>query len=876
MTKNKNDVENFLTVIEKNKITTVVEEDNGKYLFITEDGDAVTFDQLELDEHIKVAFCEYAKYVLINRSLPDIRDGLKTGQRRIIYAQNELGNFYNKQYKKSARVVGDVIGKYHPHGDSSVYEALVRMTQPWIMNVPLSIGQGNWGCEDGSSAAAMRYTEVKLSKASSSLVEELKDDTVDWADNYDQSEKEPLIMPAKFPNLLINGTSGIAVGMASKIPPHNPIEVIECVKLYVSNIVAGKENNTEEFIALMPAPDFPTGGLVHGLEQYHNVWKTGRGALRIRSVWHHEVVDGRNCIIVTELPYGVKPSKLLLQIEESCKPDERTEKIKVSGVRYVRDETDNKVGTRIVIALNDGNDPEITFNELCNLTSSQLDISYNYNMNVVKDNEPKPVGIFDCIDSFVKFREDIILKKTMKRLNDNLRRAYLLDGLAKALEKLDDVITVIRKSPDQKTARENLMAFLDIEEEQAKYIVDMSLGRLTSNEVSKTIDDIKTCHDIIDYCKNIIENRAARLDVILQEADEQIEIFQTIKDEDTGKLLYARRRSQYQYDAINIKREDLIPNEPCNLMISRDGFVRRILQSEFMTQNRNTLGNKSMDLAKGDIIKTSLSCSNHDNIAFITTNGRVAFAKAYNISSENSGCHMNNIIKLDADEQISSVTSLSNEIFQDDDANFVFVTEKAKIKQVKLNSFNNKVRRTVIACNLRDDDRIIFCGIAYKDSIITLISDGNRVSMFNVGDQVAVRSRTAGGVNSMKQSTGSKVIGGAVIQPSELDSTLIGCLSNNGRLKVSKLTDYRLASGRLAAGVKAMNLDDKSKLFTAFVFKDSEKAELDVLTITKKAVSNRINIETFGVQNKNTSGKMLIKLAKDDVLISANVVEASK
>lgn len=847
---------------------------DGYYSFIDNDsGEEIHHIPLGLESHLKDSFCAYAKYVLVLRSLPDIRDGLKKGQRRIIYAQYDIGNVYNKPAKKSARIVGDVLGKYHPHGDSAVYETLVRMTQPWIMNVPLSIGQGNWGARDGDNAAAMRYTEVRLSAAANELVGELNQDSVDWNDNYDQSEKEPAILPARFPNFIINGTEGIAVGMASSMPPHNPIEALECVKLFSKNIINEKAQNIDDFIEVMPAPDFPTGGLIHGLEEYRSAWENGRGSIHIMATYHTEIVQGRNAIVVTELPYGQSPLKAVTQLEAAITPNDNGIVV-IDGIRRVVDASSSSDGMRVVVLIKDGYDADVIFNEICRLPKTVFNVKINYNVNVVKNYEPKPVGILECLESFVEFREQIITKKTKKLLEDQSKRVHILRGIFAAITKIDDVIALIRRNKTQADSRLELCSFLDIDDIQARAIVEMQLGKLVSSEIDTIKANIADCEKTINRCNEIISDRAVLLDVLIDETEEQIDKFLSFKHHKTGMQMYGMRKCDFQYDKIKISLEDTIPNELCSLIMSKDGFVRRVPVTELVIKGRNTIGTKMMKLAKGDYITLAQDCMSHDYIALITDRGRIAFTKAYQITSAETGKHLNNVGNFEKNENVHFITPIKPHLF-DEDCRLVFATRNGYIKQVSINDFRPNVKKTVIAYKPIENDPVVFASVASNNALITLISNGNRVNLFNLNDSFAIRSRHAGFVKGMAQTKGAQVVGGSVVEQADMNDSIIGCITNTGRLKVSSILDYRV-SNRNTEGLKAMKLKGDEVLTGGFVCLKSQREQLDLLVTMKSATTNRIFLGDFRVLSKNAQGIPAIRVLDKDELISMSLAPTTK
>ena len=848
---------------------------SGYYSFIDQvSGEEIHHIPLDLESHLSESFCAYAKYVLVLRALPDVRDGLKKGQRRIIYSQYAMGNVHNKPPKKSARIVGDVLGKFHPHGDSAVYETLVRMTQSWILNVPLSIGQGNWGSRDGDNAAAMRYTEVRLSAAANQLVDELKQDSIEWVDNYDQTEKEPSILPAKFPNFIVNGTEGIAVGMASSMPPHNPIEALECVKLFSQNIIDGKEQCIDDFIETMPAPDFPTGGLIHGLDEYRSAWVNGRGNVHVQAIWHTEIIQGRNAIVVTQMPYGQSPLKAVEQIEKAIKPDENGNTV-LDSIRRTVDASSSKDGMRIVVLIKDGYEAEVVFNELCRLPKSVFNTKISYNINVVKDDAPKRVGILECFESFVDFREELITKKTQKLLDVEAKRAHILGGLSAALKNIDNVIAIIRRNKTQAECRLELCSTLNIDDSQARAIVEMQLGKLVSSEIETINTNINNCKSIISQCENILNDRTVLLNVLISETEEQIDKFLSFKHPKTGQLLYSDRKCEFQYDKIKISIEDTIPNELCTLIMSKDGFVRRVPVTELAAKGRNTLGSKMMDLAKGDYITLAKDCMSHDYVALITDMGRITFTKAYEITSAETGRHLNNVGKFEKDENVNFIMPIKQHYFEEEDRKLVFVTKNGGIKLTNLSNFRPNVKLTVRAYNTVDGDPVVFADIANNNSLVSLISSGNRVNIFDLKSNFTTRSRNAGFVKGMQQVDGAVIVGGAIIDSANSENSIIGCITNTGRLKVSSVSDYRI-SNRNTQGLKAMKLKDNEMIAGGFVCLESQREKLDILITMKSSATNRIFLGDFRVLGKDTHGIAAIKFSKNDELVSMSLAPTTK
>lgn len=826
------------------------------------------FGTVDLSEHAEAAFCEYSKYVTQDRALPDIRDGLKPVHRRILFSMYELNNTFNKPYKKSARIIGDVLGKYHPHGDSACYNSLVRMAQPWVMSAPLADGQGNWGDTDKNSAAAMRYTEIRMTKITNGLMDDLRMDTVEWKPNYDGSEIEPDVFPSRFPNLIINGVEGIGIGMASSIPPHHPIEAMNCVVELIEGRKAGSDIPTERLMKLMPAPDFPTGGMVYALENYRNAWEFGNCSVRIRAEWDEELIDGRKCIVIKSLPYNVSPSDALIQVNLGRKPHPETGRVAIRGITGERDEGDNE-GLRLVFEVNYGVDPEIAFNELCSLPNSCFDISVSYNMNVVVNKAPKSIGIKEALNRFIDFREEVVTRRSKKLLKDAKARMHILIGLIKALDKLDQTISTIRSNPKASDAKIALMELLEIDDQQASKILEMTLGKLTQGEISSYKDEYEKCFTEVTNLEDILNNRERLLNVIKSETEEQIDIFLSEKS-NNGQKLYDKRRSQWTHEEIRLSKEDQIPREYCSIIISEQGYTRRVSTEELKEQKRGTQGTQQIELAKRDSISLATECFSHDVLAFVTSLGRIAFAKAYEIDTSLRGQHINNIIKLDTerDEKVIQVVSIEDNIISSaTNYQLVLATKKGMIKRTNFGLFNPSVSRTVKAINLIENDEVVFFGVNKVEDVITLASSNNRVIRFTLSE-IRETSRVSQGVMAMNLSKDQCIVSCSIINSDLIDSAIIGFVSKSGILKISKLVHYRQTK-RKAKGVTAMKLLDNDQILSAFTLDESDLNNLDVVSTSKNGKMNRVNLGSFRVMNRMTKGLRLSKLKENDELVSA-------
>ncbi len=798
----------------------------------------LSVENINLEDVGKQKFLDYAMYVIVDRALPDIRDGLKPVHRRILYSQDTLGNHFNKGYKKSARIVGDVIGKYHPHGDTAVYDALVRMAQPFSMRAILVDGQGNFGSIDGDSAAAMRYTESRQSKFSDSMFLDMGKDTVNMVENYDGTEKMPEVLPVRFPNLLVNGSQGIAVGMATNIPTHNPVEVLECVKYLIGANLLDQEVDIDEMMKIMPSPDFPTGGIVHDLHDIRSAWTDGYAKFKIRAKWHQEeTVSGKTKLIIDEIPYQVNKEKLIEKLSQLASPNkEKDGLIEVEGITEIKDESDKNI--RIAIDLRKDVDPEIIFNSLAK--HSQLEVSSNYNMTVLVDGAPKVVGIVEILENFLTFREEIIVKRTEFLKNKAESRAYLLNGLDKALAKVDDVIEIIKKSKNPSEAVVSLISFLSIDEEQAKYILEMRLSKLTSSQREDLENEINSLREKIDYYNTILSSKEKRFEIMLEETEEQITTFATTTDEN-GEYSFAKRQSEWMLEKLGTDLAALTKEEECTILFSKKSYVRRMPISDFEAQNRGTRGKRHMKLAEDDCIQKSIPCHSHDTLAIITNKGKVYALHAYEIPDIEKGRHLNNIIELPEDESVIMILPVN---FEDHSLFLTMLTTNGNVKRTSIRKYTGEGRKAgafrksgVIGISLREDDEIIYADVCQDGDEIIMVNNKNLIIRFPITeDQVRPLSRTSMGVRGMKLDD-AKVIGGAVVKAGE--KGLLSCVTENGMIKITELDQYRVQN-RGGKGVRAFKSNERTgDLFKALILTDINS---DIVTTTQKGVSNRINI----------------------------------
>lgn len=827
----------------------------------------------DIREITKQKYLDYAMSVIVDRALPDIRDGLKPVHRRILHAMNELGLKPNTPYKKSARIVGDVIGKYHPHGDSSVYEAMVRLAQPFSMRVLLVDGQGNYGSIDGDPAAAMRYTEAKMNKFGHSMFKDIDLNTVNYRDNYDGNDKEPEVLPLLFPNLVVNGVQGIAVGMASSIPPHNPVEALECVKKMVENRMNNIPHTVEELVALMPAPDFPTGGVLHGAKEMINAWTHGRASMRLRARWHEEEIDGRSMIVIDQLPYLVNKAKLHKKIVEVAEPNNDKMSLNfgkaiVEGIEDVRDESD-KDGIRFCIEIKPEYDCELVFNQLIKYT--QLEESVSYNATVLVDNKPKVVGIMEMLDKFIDHRMEIIIKRTETLHKKAAARLHTLEALMKAVDpaNVERVIDIIRKSTSTQDAKSNLCNFLAIDEDQAGSILDMKLQKLTGMQLDEMKSEYEGCQTSVKEYVEILESEQKRYQIILEESDDQITEFVNAKEKESFYGIanpYRERLTSFKNEIIKNDLAALTKEESCTIIYSASGYISRVSMEDFEEQNRGTRGKKKMKLKKEDHIVMSINCHSHSSLMFISNKGKTYTIMAYDLPLSEKGRHINNILDgLDAEEKI--IEMLPVEDFAQEDTSLVMITKNGMIKRTELSEYlSSKRKGGIIGINLNEGDSIVYADICGSDEQILMLNSNSMAIRFPI-DNIRRLSRNSKGVTGMNISDDEEIIGGAVVRD---DNGYMVCISENGLVKITNMSAYRLQK-RGGKGLRAMKSNERSgKLFSALYVKD---LNVDLLTTTKSGLNNRISLSNINVTSRNTTGVSLVRLEDKDSLVSVFVVE---
>lgn len=800
--------------------------------------------EINISTEMKTSFLNYSMSVIVSRALPDVKDGLKPVQRRIIHAMNELGMYSNTAYKKSARITGEVMGKYHPHGDSSIYDAMVRMAQPFSFRYPLVDGHGNFGSIDGDSAAAMRYTEARMSKISMELVRDLDKDTVDFTDNYDATEKEPIVLPARYPNLLVNGASGIAVGMATNIPPHNLKEVINGLIALMNN----EEITISELMNFIKAPDFPTGATLLGAAGLKEGYETGNGSVTMRA--KTEIIEGdgnhRHSIIVTELPYQVNKSRLIDKIAELAK-----EKI-VDGIVDLRDES-NRDGMRIVIELRNDVNPYVMLNNLYKYT--QLQSNFSMNMIALVDGEPKTLNLKEMLYYYLEHQIEVVQRKTAFELKKAEDRKHILEGLIVALEDIDAVIELIKNSKTTEDARISLMETYSLTDVQARAILDMTLRRLTGMEIEKIQEEnVILAEQIIDY-KDILSSDERKHSII---KDDLLEIKEKYGDE---------RRSEVRFDIpLDIDDEDLIPIEDVIITVTNKGYVKRMSLDEYKTQHRGGVGVTSIKMRDQDFVEHIQYTNTHNYHLFFTNKGRVYRVKGYEIpvgSRQARGLPINNILEFDLDETMVAFTTVEN--FDDENQYVFFTTKKGIVKRTRVSDFQNIRRTGIIAIGLKENDELFKVTITDGTSHVLLGATNGKAIRFDE-DDVRVMGRTAMGVKGMNLDESDEIIGMTYICSDEEEVLVV---TENGYGKRSFVNEYRLQK-RGGKGVKALNITDKNGNLTAL---RSVTEENDIIIVSDKGMVIRIEAEQISRTRRTTQGVRLINLKNNQKVATIAILE---
>ena len=807
---------------------------------------------INIVDEMKTSYIDYSMSVIVSRALPDVRDGLKPVHRRVFYGMYGLGVFSNKKYLKSARIVGDVLGKYHPHGDLSVYDAMVRMAQPWSLRYPQVDGQGNFGSMDGDPPAAMRYTEARLKKISDEILSDLDKETVDFQNNFDDSLTEPKVLPTKIPNLLVNGTSGIAVGMATNMAPHNLSESIDAICAYIDN----REITIDELMKHIIAPDFPTGGIIYGYDGVRDAFHTGRGRIVLRAKVNFEEVHNRNAIIVTEIPYQVNKAEMIARTAELVKDD------KIPGIYEIRDESDRN-GLRVVYELKNDAIPNVVLNLLYKYTALQTSFSVN-NIALVKG-RPEQLNLKDIIHHFVDHRHEVIVRRTQYELRKAQERAHILEGFMKVIgtqESLDKAISIIRHSANPQEAKEGLIAEFELSEIQAQAILDLRLARLTGMELDKIRAEYEEIMALIKDLEDILTNEPRRYQII---KDELLEVKEKYGDE---------RRSEIDYSGGEMSIEDLIPDEKVVLTISHAGYIKRTLLSEYKVQSRGGVGNKAATTRDSDFLEYIVSATNHQYMMFFTEKGKCFWLRVFEIpegSKTAKGRAIQNLINIEPDDKIRAYIR-TNDLKDTDYVNsmyLVMVTKNGIIKKTSLEQYSRPRVNGINAIEIREDDQLLEAKLTTGTSEIMIATRGGKCIRFPE-EKVRSVGRTSIGVRGIDLSDGDEVIGMIVVNDLEKDSVLV--VSERGYGKRTAVEDYRITN-RGGKGVITLNITEKTGDLIAI---QSVTDEDGLMIINKSGVAIRMGLDALRIMGRNTQGVRLINLKNSDEIAAVAKVTMDK
>ncbi len=797
---------------------------------------------INIEDEMKTAYIDYSMSVIVSRALPDVRDGLKPVHRRVLYGMTELGLASNRPYKKSARIVGEVLGKFHPHGDSSVYDAMVRMAQEWSMRYMLVDGQGNFGSVDGDMPAAMRYTEARFRKIAEELLFDIEKNTVDFKPNFDDSLNEPTVLPAKIPNLLINGASGIAVGMATNMPPHNLTEVIDGIVAYIDN----RDIDIPELMKFVKAPDFPTGGIIYGYAGVKEAFETGRGRIVMRARANFETSKtGKEQIIIHQIPYQVNKASLIERAAELV-----NEKV-IEGISDIRDESDRE-GMRIVFDLKREAVPNVILNQLYKHTALQT--SFNVNNVALVKGRPEMLNLKDLIKHYVEHRHEVVVRRTQYELDEAKRRAHILEGLLIALDNLDAVIKIIRESVSPDEARTQLMENFKLSEIQSKAILDMRLRALTGLERDKLKEEYTELMKLIDYLNEILSNEVLRYKII---KDELLEMKDKYGDE---------RRTEIVYAGNEMSMEDLIPDDEVVITISHLGYVKRTLLSEYRTQNRGGRGSRGVARRDEDFVEHVLMASNHNYLLFFTNQGKCYWLKVWEIpegDKTSKGRAIQNLINISAEEKVMAylnVKTLSDEEYIKN-TNVVMCTEQGTIKKTTLEAYSRPRANGVNAINVREGDLLVEARLTNGTCEMIIASREGKAIRFNEST-VRPMGRTATGVRAIRLDEGDTVIGMIAIEDPKVTNVLV--VAENGLGKRTEVEDYRITN-RGGKGVMAMNVTDKTGKLVAIKEVDDTN---DIMIMTKKGITIRLSVKDLRVLGRVTQGVRLINIDDKDAIAS--------
>jgi len=800
---------------------------------------------VNLTKEMKTSFIDYAMSVIVARALPDVRDGLKPVHRRILYGMNELGVTPDKPHKKSARITGDVMGKYHPHGDSSIYEAMVRMAQWWSYRYMLVDGHGNFGSMDGDGAAAQRYTEARMSKIALEMLRDINKNTVDFVDNYDANEREPLVLPARFPNLLVNGATGIAVGMATNIPPHNMGETIDAVKLVMDN----PEVTTKDLMEVLPGPDFPTGALVMGKSGIHKAYETGKGSIVLRSRTEiEETKTGRERIVVTEFPYMVNKTKVHEHIVRLVQEK------RIEGITAVRDES-NREGVRFVIEVKRDASANVILNNLFKMT--QMQTNFGFNMLAIQNGVPKILSLRQILDAYIEHQKEVVVRRTRFDKEKAEARAHILEGLLIALDHIDEVIRIIRASETDAEAQAELMNKFKLSERQIQAILDMRLRRLTGLERDKIQSEYD---DLLALIADLAD--------ILAKPERVSQIIKDELDEVKRKFGDQRRTELMVGEVLSLEDEDLIEESDVLITLSNKGYIKRLDQDEFTAQKRGGRGVQGTGVKDDDFVRELVSTSTHDHLLFFTNKGRVYRLKGYEIPEYGrtaKGLPIVNLLKLDEGESIQTIINVESE--RSDDAYLFFTTRHGIVKRTSVKEFANIRQNGLKALNLKDEDELINVLLTEEDTDIIIGTKFGYAVRFN---QSAVRgmSRIATGVKGVNLREGDTVVGASVI--TDQDEVLI--ITEKGFGKRTVATEYP-TKGRGGKGMKTANVAEKNGPLSGLL---TVKGDEDLMIITDTGVMIRTNVANISQTGRSTMGVKVMRLDQDAKIVTFTTVAAAE
>ena len=805
---------------------------------------------INIEDEMQSAYIDYSMSVIVSRALPDVRDGLKPVHRRVLYGMMELGVYSNKSYKKSARIVGEVLGKFHPHGDSSVYDTMVRMAQPWSMRYMLVDGQGNFGSVDGDSPAAMRYTEARLQKIAEEMLSDIDKETVDYQLNFDDSLKEPTVLPTRIPNLLANGASGIAVGMATNMPPHNLTEVIDGTVAYIDN----RDIDIAGLMEHIKAPDFPTGGIIYGYEGVKQAFETGRGRVVMRAKANiEEIREGREAIIVTEIPYQVNKAEMIRKTADLVVDK------KIEGISDIRDESDRK-GMRIVYELKRDSIPNVVLNKLFKYTALQTSFSVN-NIALVKG-RPEMLNLKDMILNFVEHRHDVVVRRTKYELRKAEERAHILEGLLIALDNIDEVIALIRASDNPEEARNGLMEKFELTEIQARAILDMRLQKLTGLESEKIREEHADLMKLIDHLRNVLSDEGLRMQII---KDELLEIKEKYGDE---------RRSIIEYSASEMSIEDLIPDEDVVITISHLGYIKRTSLSEYKTQARGGVGSRSSKTRDEDFLEHLFVATNHNYLLIFTEKGKCFWMRIFEVpegSKTSKGRAIQNLINIEQDDKIMAYINTKD--LKDEDYinghNVIMATKNGVVKKTSLEAYSRPRQNGINAITIKDGDQLLEAKLTNGTSEIILAKKSGKAIRFSE-EKVRAVGRTSQGVKGVTlEGKNDEVIGMVCINDPSVNVLVV---SEKGYGKRSEVGEYRITN-RGGKGVKTLNVTEKTGALIAIKYVTDDN---DLMIINRSGLTIRMSVSDLRVMGRATQGVRLINLKGDDAIAAVAKVEISE